>query len=722
MFKKLKWLSIPIAAVLIAALLVMMLPVGVSVTSSEGILSIGVGTVQAQEDIGKPAYQVCIPNGVGNETGLQVFPPELQLGGGSKDNWLAVQSPDGLDVPVGTYTYGTEGDAISVDKYSGAIHVDSLTNNLIITAGALSEKCKYDIDVASYILYGGEPSLTETGKTIVSELRARFRSYVYGSGSDLYRLEDTPQNQEIIKREIIAIRVYAIVIAQSGETKATASTRILVNAKKYNGTDVTLTPVDQRIVTTYTINPQTKLPWTWQDVDGLEAGVTLKSGECSYIYVEVELIVHSQTFFPITPVEVTPGTAAAWTDVDVSAYVPSGATGVILHFVNTHTTTYYNVGVRKNGSTDGRYLYQDFLTHSWVTIGIDANRIFETYIGSTTYIDIYLVGYTMSGVTFFTNAYDKSLSTYDAWLDINCATQAPSAIGVIFEVYGGATTSNLGFRKNGSTDNRINLHIYHLTFVIIGCDGSQICEGYAGDRYTDFFLIGYITDGCTFNLNATDVSLGGTGTWTDLTALPATANMGFIEVIASSKYSYGLRKNGSAEELYYYAYYHPWAFVECDASQIIEGKIANVAVDFFVVGYATAPVPDISVSPTSKDFGIVATSSTPYTTTTYFTIDNNSTMQTDQTISVTTATWSGGVGWTHSDTCEPGVNTAGLKAARGGNWGDADIIIKYDTPNYIYENCPATTDYSFGLKLIAPTSFTDGVQKQIIVRITAVAG
>jgi len=140
------------------------------------------------------------------------------------------------------------------------------------------------------------------------------------------------------------------------------------------------------------------------------------------------------------------------------------------------------------------------------------------------------------------------------------------------------------------------------------------------------------------------------------------------------------------------------------------------------VDYTPAAEPDITVSPADYNFGVVEESSEPYTITTYFAIDNNSTMQTDQTISVTTNTWSGGDGWTHSDTATPGANTAGLLANRGGTWGTGDIIVKNISPNYIYENCPATTDYSFGLKLLAPTSFSDGVEKQIIVRITAVAG
>ena len=302
----------------------------------------------------------------------------------------------------------------------------------------------------------------------------------------------------------------------------------------------------------------------------------------------------AQTFFPLSAVEISPATASAWIDVDVSAYVPSGATGVILHCVNTSATA-YAFGLRKNGSTDARIQNLHTTTHCWAAIGVDASRIFEAYVGDTTYIDIYLVGYTMSGVTFFTNAYDKSLTATAAWTDINCATEAPSATGLVFEIAGGSAAYAMGLRKNGSTNNRIASAYYHCDFgVIIGCDASQICEGYIGNVAVDFFLVGYITDGCTFNTNATDVSLATTATWLDLTALPATANMGFIEVATATTYTYGLRKNGSAEDIYWDALRHPWAFVECDASQIIEGEIANVAVDFFVVGYATAAAPPVA--------------------------------------------------------------------------------------------------------------------------------
>ena len=137
---------------------------------------------------------------------------------------------------------------------------------------------------------------------------------------------------------------------------------------------------------------------------------------------------------------------------------------------------------------------------------------------------------------------------------------------------------------------------------------------------------------------------------------------------------------------------------------------------------ATPAYVSITVSPTSYGFGVVAAGATPSTTTAYFTIDNTSTVVTNQTISVTTSTWSGGATWTHSDTATAGIDTAGLKSNKGGTWGAGDVTVKYASPLKIATDQAATTDYSFGLKLIAPTEFTDGVLKEITVRVTATYG
>ncbi len=126
----------------------------------------------------------------------------------------------------------------------------------------------------------------------------------------------------------------------------------------------------------------------------------------------------------------------------------------------------------------------------------------------------------------------------------------------------------------------------------------------------------------------------------------------------------------------------------------------------------------ISNSPNTYDFGAVATSSTPSTTSNYFTIDNTSDVATNISISVTTAAWSGGAGWTHSDTATAGVDTAGLKSGTGGT---NDIIVKNASPNNLVSSLAADTDYTWNMQLITPTSFTDGVQKLIVVRLTATA-
>jgi len=134
----------------------------------------------------------------------------------------------------------------------------------------------------------------------------------------------------------------------------------------------------------------------------------------------------------------------------------------------------------------------------------------------------------------------------------------------------------------------------------------------------------------------------------------------------------------------------------------------------------------ISVDLDEYDFGVQATSATPSSTTSYFTIDNTSNTQTDQTISVTSATWEGGdYDWTHSDTATPGDQIVGLKANKGGTWGVSDVIVKNATPNYIAENQAANTDYSLGLKMWVPTAFSaldTGTEKANVVRVSAAAG
>src|SRR3989344_4521565 len=138
----------------------------------------------------------------------------------------------------------------------------------------------------------------------------------------------------------------------------------------------------------------------------------------SVFYLFSALPAEADVFNYITPVNATPITANSWQDVDVSAYVPSGATGVILH-VDVDNGYTGGLGLRKNGSTDtgrGGLYANGNNQHFWTMAGLDANRIFEAYIGTNTeLIRIWLTGYTMSGVTFFDNAYEKTPAATGVW-------------------------------------------------------------------------------------------------------------------------------------------------------------------------------------------------------------------------------------------------------------------------------------------------------------------
>ncbi|MFQ5908897.1 MAG: hypothetical protein ACE5JE_08770 [Thermoplasmata archaeon] len=303
-------------------------------------------------------------------------------------------------------------------------------------------------------------------------------------------------------------------------------------------------------------------------------------------------------FSYITPVEVTPGTASTWVDVDVSAYVPSGATGVILHVVNNAGGDVV-YGLRKPLSTDNRLELTYPNSHLWAMIGINETQIFQANVADITGMDLWLTGYTTSGVTFFTNAVDKSLGSTGSWVDIDISgdTGADTAIGAIVEI-DGAWTEDFGLRMKGSSDNRV-AHGRH-TWAIVGVDGGEVFQGNITATTIDFFVVGYVTSGATFFTNAVDKSLTSTGSWLEIDISgdtgSNTANGAFLEVNSGQSNDYGLRKNGSSENILNRGAFSNWGFVEVDANETLEGQIANLASDFYLVGY--------SLSGSGNDFKI----------------------------------------------------------------------------------------------------------------------
>ena len=205
-------------------------------------------------------------------------------------------------------------------------------------------------------------------------------------------------------------------------------------------------------------------------------------------------------------VDKTPGSMSAWTDVDLSGQIATGAPGALLHIVNTDAAA-QTWGVRNNGSSDNITGSIDPGCQTWAYIGLDSNGKFEGYVTSAN-VKIFIYGYSQYGIAFI-NAIEKTISA--GWHDINCAANASSdTIGLIFIVKNSSadTIRSYGIRKNGSTDSYtlgeaglLEIGPGQTQFVIIGCDTAQLCEFYPSDASDiHLYLIGYIFDGTTFQI------------------------------------------------------------------------------------------------------------------------------------------------------------------------------------------------------------------------------
>ena len=137
---------------------------------------------------------------------------------------------------------------------------------------------------------------------------------------------------------------------------------------------------------------------------------------------------------------------------------------------------------------------------------------------------------------------------------------------------------------------------------------------------------------------------------------------------------------------------------------------------------ATGAFISISGNESAWSPGIINVNATPSTATTWCAIDNTSNVQTDNTIATDAGTWtSGGVGWTQSDNGTGGVNTVGFKANAGGTWGVSDVNFGA-APGDLFLNQTALTDWAFGLKFIAASSWTDGEENHVHITVTAAPG
>lgn len=335
-------------------------------------------------------------------------------------------------------------------------------------------------------------------------------------------------------------------------------------------------------------------------VDVVADGATL----AIYVYDEGSVLIDSDSILVneivalSSPVLLTKPPAASWGDIDVSSYIPAGATGVLLHIVNdTGGSVAY--GLRKKGSTDDRRT-RLLLTpsHTFPAVGVNTtSRIFQIWSGSSSAdFEVYLIGYTESGVTFFTNAVDKTIHVVGAWTGVDCSGDVPvGTIAVILEVSNSGAASQSAFRKAGSTDDRTVGTYRSATgagskwWTYVGVNASRAYEQKIGADTFPVFLVGYITEGAVFKTNADDISPVGTG-WTDTSLYTEAPNgaMAFVEMNTwLATYYEGIRKHGSSEETAR-SYSTQVGVSAVDSDQHLDVNAASIAppsVGFHLVGY-----------------------------------------------------------------------------------------------------------------------------------------
>jgi hypothetical protein len=313
--------------------------------------------------------------------------------------------------------------------------------------------------------------------------------------------------------------------------------------------------------------------------------------------------------------DVTPGTAGSWQTVDVSSYVPSGATGAILRMVNTDSVN-RDIRIRKPGSLDNFTNTKPIPNaHLGAIVGLDVSRAFQAYIGSTL-VKIYLVGYTDDAVVLLTN-YQFLVgypATGTAWADYDLSPYIPTdASGIITFIYDENVGANGwgGVRKNGSNDTFPYTEVSYSQSVyqVSGVDANRMIEIQRSTNGS-VYLVGYFKAPVSFETNGVDYSLTTTGSWQDISvtlgASPVNAN-GALWMIRSNNYSYsgGVRKYGSSDESYggFYPKGARFFATALDASRRAQSKIENTLVDHYVIGYVSGAPPAGDTTPPTRSNG-----------------------------------------------------------------------------------------------------------------------
>ena len=312
----------------------------------------------------------------------------------------------------------------------------------------------------------------------------------------------------------------------------------------------------------------------------------------------------AQGIVEVTRTEVSTTADGTYHDIDVSAYVPAGAEGVVLEIVNPDGAE-YDYCVRKNGSSDDFYNGgggRGIEPTGWTiqAIGVDVDRIFEAAMENAA-VEIYIVGYVPDGCgEFFTNAVNKSTESGDIE-DVDISGDIDGGTAKIAFFVAGIThgvSDRFALRENGSTDNfRVDRDMYSeaVRGACMSVDVNEVLEQYCEwiGLTISLYLVGCIYDDYAVswvNQKAAASTVNGYKD-TTLTDVPADSNGAFIYMDNAgdgNEYAFGVRKNGLLHDSYYDVTETQYGYCAV-ASRVLEQKIENNNCDLYYFAYVTEP-------------------------------------------------------------------------------------------------------------------------------------
>jgi hypothetical protein len=180
----------------------------------------------------------------------------------------------------------------------------------------------------------------------------------------------------------------------------------------------------------------------------------------------------------------------------------------------------------------------------------------------------------------------------DVDLDTHVASLPAGVTGVALQIENtnSSTALAVGYRKNGSTDNRMTT-LSNLTHIgaYIGVDENNVFELYTAAAGTiNVYIVGYFI-GVVFATNATDVSTATTGEWTDIDTGNASAIGAIFEIVSGTTgHDFGLRKNGSTDNRVNQTFRrNAGSWIVGAASGICEQYIGAADVDVYLTAVIT---------------------------------------------------------------------------------------------------------------------------------------